>query len=94
VGTTLTIIAAYLPQPATTQGKLEYQAILHWLTTLLNEEYPHHPILMGGDLQGTSLRNHKSYNAPLEELCNTTTLTHMGDPHTRTSIPTNSPLDH
>jgi len=93
VGTKLITIAAYLPQPATTQGKLEYQAILHWLATLLNDEYPQHPILMGGDLQGTSLGTHKSYYASLEELCNTTSLPRIGDPHTPTFIPTNSPLD-
>ena len=94
VGTKLITIAAYRPQPTTAQYKLEYQAILHWLTKLLNEEYPNHPILVGGDLQGTPLQNHKSYYAPLEELCNTTSLTHIGDPHASTFIPTNSPLDH
>ena len=35
---------------------------------------------MGGDLKGTTLQSHKSYYAPLEELCNTTSLTHIGDP--------------
>jgi hypothetical protein len=49
---------------------------------------------MGGDLQGTPLLNHKSYYAPLEKLCNTTSLNHIGDPHTSTFIPTSYPLDH
>ncbi len=43
VGTKLITIEAYLSQPTTAQGKLEYQAILHWLTKLLNEEYGRRP---------------------------------------------------
>jgi hypothetical protein len=50
VGTPLITMSSYLPQPTTAQGKLEYQAIFHWIAKLLYDEYPRHPILMGGDL--------------------------------------------
>jgi hypothetical protein len=66
VGTQLITIAVYLPHPTTTQGKLEYEDILRWIARLLNDKYPHHPILMGGDLQGATLRHHITYRAPLE----------------------------
>jgi len=89
MGIKLITIATYLPQPTTAQGKLEYQAMLYRNAKLLNNEYPHLPILVRGDLQGITLLSHISYYAPLEILCNTTSLTHIGDPHTPTFIPTN-----
>ena len=49
---------------------------------------------MGGDLQTTPHRDHKSYYPPLGTFCDNTLLTHIGDPHTPIVTPINSPLDH
>jgi hypothetical protein len=91
-GSKLSAAAAYFPQAHTAQGRDAYQKIVQWLIKLLNEEHPHQPVLLGGDLQATPLANHTSHYPPLEELCNTS-LKHIGDPHITTYIPNDSPLD-
>jgi hypothetical protein len=93
-GTTLIAISAYLPQSKTPQNKQTYQDVLTWLASLLTQQHPNLPILMGGDLQGTPAQHPTSHNTPLEEFCNTTSLIHIGDPNTPTFLPSNTPLDH
>ena len=66
VGTKLMDIAAYLPQPSTSQGKLYYQALLQWLAKLLNDEHPHYPIILGGDLHVITLHNHRLHYPTLK----------------------------
>ena len=92
-GSKLLAAAAYFPQTHTAQGRNTYQKLIQWLTKPLDEEHPHQPILLRGDLQATPLTNHTSQYSPLEELCNTRSLTHIGDPHMPIYTPNNSPLD-
>ena len=62
--------------------------------TALARKNPDLPILIGGDLQGTQTQHPTSHNTSLAELCNSTSLTHIGDPLTHTYQPSNTPLDH
>ena len=68
--------------------------ILTWLESLLTQEHPEIPILLGGDLQGTPSPHPTSYSTLLAKFCENTSLTHIGDPNTPTYLPSNSPLDH
>ena len=86
-------IAAYLPQHQTKIEIQIYQDTLHWLHTLLTIDHPNTPVLIGGDLQATHSPHYDSFYKPLEDFLTATLLTHVGDPHTPTYIPTNSPLD-
>jgi hypothetical protein len=49
---------------------------------------------LGGDLQGTPTQHLTSHITPLAEVCNTTSLTHIGDPTIPTYLPSHTPLDH
>ena len=82
-------IAACLPQHQTKLGIQTYQDTLHWLHTLLTTDHPNTPVLFGGDLQANHSPHHDSFYKPLEALFTATLLTHIGDPHTPTYIPTN-----
>ena len=93
-GDPLLAISAYLPQANTQQGKQTYQATLTWLATLLTQEHPDLPVLLGGDLQGTPAQHHTSHTTHLTTFCTTTSLKHIGDPTTPTFLPSNAPLDH
>ncbi len=83
-----------MPQLNTPQGQQTYRKLLNWLTKHLNENHPNLPILLGGDLQATPHLDHNSHYLPLEEFCRTTSLAHIGNPHTPTYIPANTPLVH
>jgi len=93
-GSKILTASIYISQLHTPQGQLMSRDLLRWLTQLLSVDYPSLPILMGGDSQATPQPNHKSHSLPLEELCQATSLAHIGNPHTPTFTPTNSPLDH
>ena len=64
LGNPIIAISAYLPQTNTHQGKQSYQDTLTWLSTLLTQEHPYLPILLGGDLQGTPAQNPTSQQPP------------------------------
>ena len=85
--------ASYFPQTHKAQGRDTYQELTQWLARILNQEHSHQQVILGEDLQATPLTNITSHYSPLEELCETTSLTHIGDPHLPTYPPKNSPLD-
>ena len=94
LGHPIIAISAYLPQTNTPQGKQSYQDTLTWLATLLTQQHPDLPVLLGGDLQGTPAQHPTSHSTPLTTFCTTTSLAHIGDPTTPTYLPANTPLDH
>jgi hypothetical protein len=90
-------VASYMPQPNAVQVKKEYQELLQWLTKLLVEDHPRilpNPTGRRSSSKPTHKPNHKSQYPSLKEFCNTTSLTHIIDPHTPTYMPINSLLDH
>ncbi len=67
---------------------------MQWLNNLLTTEHAHTPVLLGGDLQATSSPRHHAFYKPLADFITAARLQHLGDPHTPTYIPNNTPLDH
>ena len=93
-GSDILAIAAYLPQHQSAKDAHTYQDTLQWLKTLLTTEHAHTPVLMGGYLQATPSPHHDSFHKALADFAECTQLHHLGDPHTPTFSPANTPLDH
>jgi hypothetical protein len=93
-GSKIIAVATYLPQHNTIRVAHNYREVLTWLIKTLTEDFPDTSILMGGDLQATPSPNNCANNYALENFCTMTNLQPLGDPHTPTYTPANTPLDH